>query len=179
MEALGAITDIQAGNEQNKIHKRNAAQYEENAIAERANASRRAITARREAKLAQSALMAAAAGGGIANTGIATLSAGIEAQGDANVANTIYEGDMRSYDNLNKAGMERYQGQQAKRAGKMKAFSRFAEAAAEGAGMAFGMPGMGKRGSLTTEFTKGAINQGFKYATMNSDPNAKLPWRAY
>lgn len=122
MQAGGAIS---GGNSAKKASKIEAAQLQSQASAVKGDAQRDAIEQSRQARLAQSALIArAAAGGGSASdAGIMNLAGGLEAQGAYNALTALYNGDVRATGLRNQAAMTLYQGDMAKQASRIQAVS--------------------------------------------------------
>ena len=135
---LGAYGQIQQGNAaeaagkaQQKGLEYQAAQMEVQAGQERAAAQRRAMDERRKKTLTQSRAQAisAAGGGGSLDPTIVDIMGDLEAEGEYNANVAMYEGEERARDLLTGSQLRRYEGTQARTAGKMaKKSSRIAAA---------------------------------------------------
>lgn len=112
-------------------------QLRRKAMNEFALAQGRAKEERRQAKLLQSNAIARAAssGGGVFDKSTADIVADIGVRGEYNAMSQLYEGEARKDDLLYQGALERYKGQQARRAGNMGAFTTALDTASSIASM--------------------------------------------
>jgi len=124
-----------------------------NAGQARATSQRKALAQQKQTKLVQSALQAraAASGGGALDPTVMDLAGDIAAEGDYRRRVALYEGDDASRTLNAGAGMRRWEGEQAVRAGKIKQRSANIGAGAtllSGIGMATAFSKWGEPGTL-------------------------------
>lgn len=107
-----------------------AAKYEANQMAvnagqERAMAQRRSIESRRQARLAESRLqaVAGASGAGAVDPTTVRLAQDIGAEGEYNALSDLYTGEEQARQLEGAAGLRRYEGKMARKAGTLKAIS--------------------------------------------------------
>lgn len=100
-----------------------AAQLDQRAGQERATAQRQAMIERRRGALAKSRAqaLAAAGGGGALDPSVADIMGDLEGESELNALNALYVGEERARDDESAAVLERYSGQQKKKAGYLAA----------------------------------------------------------
>jgi hypothetical protein len=169
---MSARGEMAAGKAQAQAYEFQARQYQQQALADQASSQRKAIEERRKADLAISRgrAVAAASGAGASDVTVNELMGGIAETGDYNVLSALFEGDEAAAGKRMAASAARYQGAEAKRTAKTKAFSTIMSGASNLAGMSGGSLGSQGGGLKSGQVLDGWANpdiQGY-------DPN--LPW---
>jgi len=120
---LQAAGSIKAGKAADRLAEFKAQQLEQKAGQERAVSQRKAASARRSARYAESRALAlaAASGGGASDPTVVNIMAGIAGEGEMAAQAALYEGEERARGSEMAATASRYEGAQAKRAGYIKA----------------------------------------------------------
>jgi len=123
MTVMAANEQVKAGDAADRLAKYKAGQLEQRAGQERAVAQRRAESARRSSRYAESRALAlaAASGGGASDPTVVNIMAGIAGEGEMAAQSALYEGEERARGSEMAAGASRYEGTQAKRASYIKA----------------------------------------------------------
>ena len=130
LTGVGTLVTAGAANAQGQADQQAAyykAQMEERrAMEERAAAQRSAIRKRRDTEVAQSNLQAraAASGGGADDPTVIKLASDLEGEGEYQALAEMYKGESRARDLENQAQLDRFVGDQKRRAGRTKRPSR-------------------------------------------------------
>lgn len=157
---LGAFGQIQAGkaaDAQGKAQQQQAEfeaqQRESVAGQERANAQRKSIEAQRDKRLVMSRARAvsASSGAGADDAGLVGILGDLEQEGEYNAGVALYEGEERARSLETGASISRYEGTQARLAGKQAKKSSFLSA---GTTILSGMASAGKNSKSTSMFEK-------------------------
>lgn len=129
--AVSALGSIASGNAARGQANYQARQMEQQAGQERATAQRAAIEQRHKAALAGSRAqaLAAASGGGASDPTIVGIQSDIAGQGEYNALSALFNGEERARGMETQAQATRFQGQQARKAGVMGAFTSVANGA--------------------------------------------------
>jgi len=120
---MQASEERKAGKAADKLAQFKADQLEQKAGQERAVSQRKADSARRTSRYAESRALAlaAASGGGASDPTVVNIMAGIAGEGEMAAQSALYEGEERARGSEMAADASRYEGAQAKRAGNIKA----------------------------------------------------------
>ena len=123
MTVVAANETAKAGKAADKLAQFKAGQLEQKAGQQRAVSQRKADTARRSARYAESRALAlaAASGGGASDPTVVNIMAGIAGEGELAAQYALYEGEEQARGSEMSATASRYEGTQAKRAGYIKA----------------------------------------------------------
>jgi len=123
MTVISASEQAKAGKAADRLAQFKAKQLEQKAGQERAVSQRKAASARRTARYAESRALAlaAASGGGASDPTVVNIMAGIAGEGEMAAQAALYEGEERARGSEMGAEASRYEGTQAKRAGYIKA----------------------------------------------------------
>lgn len=119
---LNANSQLNQGNAAQTQAYSQASQLESMAGQTRATAQRSGIEQRRQAKLAQSALLARA-GGGAGDIGVINLDKGIQGEGEYRALSALFQGEEEARSKEVAAANARTTGDAAAQAGKTRAFS--------------------------------------------------------
>lgn len=165
--ALSVMGSLKQAKEQNKLAKFQAAQLEQQANETEAAGQYAALEQRRQAEILQSRALAiaGASGGGTLDPTVLKVISGLAVEGERAVQSEIYNSKSQAQAQRLQATATRYEGYQAKQAGKIRAFSTALSGLADAGSMAyFGMSTpKGVSGSTPSfiDFQRGINRGGF------------------